>query len=94
MGFMSYDTTVLARRVVLNAVSGDMRAARWIADRIEGLPARRRREAPDDPAIRQRVQAAIESVIRHMAERAASAPAMGADDALAKREPVCLELAR
>ena len=75
---------VLARRVVLKAVCGDMRAARWIADRIEGLPTRRRDVVlPDDhPAVRQRVQAAIESVVRHMVERAADTPAMGADDEL------------
>jgi hypothetical protein len=73
---------VIARQVVLKAVCGDMRAARWIADRIEGLPAPRRREAPDDPARRKRVQAAIETLVRFMVERAADAPTMGPDEAL------------
>jgi hypothetical protein len=70
---------VAAEAVVRRAVVGDLAAAMVIADRIEGRVGLRPDEvAPDDPARRQRVQAAIESVVRFMAERAASGRIMGA----------------
>jgi hypothetical protein len=75
---------VVIYRMVASAIAGDTKAAALIADRIEGRPGLRLKDGePDDPARRQRVQAAIESVVRHMVERAANAPAMGADDSLA-----------
>jgi hypothetical protein len=66
------------------AITGNPKAFALIADRIEGRVGLRPDDvAPDDPGRRQRVQAVIESLVRFMAERAADAPAVGVDDALA-----------
>jgi hypothetical protein len=72
------------------AITGNAKAFALIADRIEGRVGLRSDDAePDDPAIRQRVQATMESLVRFMVERAANAPAMGADDGLAENPREC-----
>lgn len=74
---------VVIYRTVASAIAGDIKAIALIADRIEGRVGLRPDDVdPDGPARRQHVQAAIETLVRFMAERAANAPAMGADDTL------------
>jgi hypothetical protein len=73
---------VVIYRTVASAISGDTKAIALIADRIEGRPGlRMSHNESDDPARRQRVQAAMATVVRHMVERAAGAPNIGAENA-------------
>jgi hypothetical protein len=79
---------VAVRTLFRLAITGNTKAFAMIADRIEGRVGLRSDDGePDDPAIRQRVQATMESLVRFMSERAASAPATGADETPAAANP-------
>jgi hypothetical protein len=78
---VSFD--VIMRRLVVRAMLGEIKATKLIADLIEGRPGlRRNHNESDDPACRQRVQAATETLVRFMVERATDASTIGPDDAL------------
>lgn len=60
---------VVIYRMVASAIAGDTKAIALIADRVEGRVGLRSDAAePDEPARRQRVQAAIEALVRFMAD--------------------------
>jgi hypothetical protein len=83
---------VIAARLVLNAVDGDVRAFEMIANRIEGRVGMRPGEvAPEDEARREDMQAVIESIITTLTNAKLASADDSLEDSASDRTPVVID---